>query len=135
MAADFDTFLKGPRQEAASAFVRGDPSLVLAMSADTGQATFFDPGGGFTEGAANVNRANAEGAARFGPRGTTELQIKDRGASGDLAFWTGFQTAQVESDGKITPMTIRVTEVYRLQQGEWKMVHRHASPAKEEPHP
>ena len=130
MAADFDAFLEGPRREAATAFVKGDASLVRAISPHDGHATFFDPGGGYTEGAANINRVNAEGAARFGPGSTTELDVKDRGSSGDLAFWTGFQTAQVEADGKITPMNIRVTEVYRLQDGGWKMVHRHASIAK-----
>ena len=130
MSESFEAFMQR-REEAARAFVTGDGSLVVALSAARGQATFFDPGGGFTEGAETINAGNLAGARAFGPGGTTQLEIKDQGASGDLAFWTGFQVSSVERDGKTMPMTIRVTEVFRREGEAWKMIHRHASMAKD----
>jgi ketosteroid isomerase-like protein len=52
-------------------------------------------------------------------------------ASGDLAFWTGYQHARVHlaaKPGETLPMTLRVTEVFRHEDGGWKLVHRHADP-------
>lgn len=129
MGDDFTTFLETVRRPAAEAFVAGDAGPVERLSAPAGQATFFDPGGGFTEGAEAINRANREGATQFGPNGTTELQVKDLGESGDLAFWTGFQKADLEAGGKPQSMRLRVTEVFRCEDGGWKMIHRHASAA------
>ncbi|MEP7313903.1 MAG: nuclear transport factor 2 family protein [Pseudomonadota bacterium] len=129
MSDDFDAFFEDLRQPAARAFVRGDAQPVLALSARKGPATFFDPNGGLTEGAEAINQANLQSAARFGPRGTTDLDVKDRCATGELAFWTGYQDAHVEIDGTLQPMCLRVTEVFRRIDGEWRLVHRHASKA------
>jgi len=129
MSDDFPTFLETVRRPAASAFVAGDSAPVERLSAQGGQAIFFDPGGGFTEGAEAVNRANRKGASQFGPSGTTELQVKDLGESGDLAFWTGFQAADIDTGGEQRSMRLRVTEIFRREDGGWKMIHRHASVA------
>lgn len=129
MTEDFKTFFEAARRPAASAFAAGDGAPVVRLSAQGGQATFFDPGGGFTEGAEAINRANREGASHFGPSGTTELQVKDLAESGDLAFWTGFQTADLDVGGKRQLMRLRVTETYRREADGWKMIHRHASMA------
>ena len=121
------------REAAARAYVTGDPEPVVALSAMSGQATFFDPGGGFTKGAETVNRSNREASHLFGPSGTTRFEIHDQGESGDLAFWTGFQIAEMEiagKDGKV-PMKLRITEVFRRDGETWRMVHRHASLAKD----
>jgi len=34
----------------------------------------------------------------------------------------------VTSQDKPTPMALRVTHVYRKEDGAWKLVHRHADP-------
>jgi ketosteroid isomerase-like protein len=133
MGEKFTTFMR-KREAAARAFVNGDAEPVAALSIDAGQATFFDPGGGFTEGASEVNRVNREGAKSFGPESSTQLEVHDRDESGDLAFWVGYQSAEVElrGKGKKVPMRIRVTEIFRRVGEDWKMIHRHASMAKEE---
>jgi ketosteroid isomerase-like protein len=133
MSESFEEFMRR-RETAARAYVAGDPSLVEALAASDGPATFFDPAGGFIEGAKQVNAANRLGASAFGPKGVTFLEVKDQGVAGDLAFWTGFQDADIEvkATGAIVPMRLRVTEVFRRTEGEWRMVHRHASPARDE---
>lgn len=134
MAEKFTTFML-KREAAAQAFVCGDPEPVTALSVDAGQATFFDPGGGFTEGAKEVNRVNREGSLAFGPDGSTQLDVHDSDESGELAFWVGYQLAEVELKGRgqKVPTRIRVTEIFRRTGEEWKLIHRHASTAKDSP--
>lgn len=129
MPDDFDEFMTR-REEAARAYVTGNPEPVASLSAKTGQAIFFDPGGGFTEGTAQVNEVNRLGSGQFGSKGTTSFEVKDLASSRDLAFWTGFQVAEVELKGQMVSMRLRVTEVFRHNGDEWELIHRHASPAK-----
>jgi hypothetical protein len=64
--SDFKPFLETTRRAAAAAFVRGDASGVITLSADSGTATFFDPSGKLTKGPDAINEANTKGAAHFG---------------------------------------------------------------------
>jgi ketosteroid isomerase-like protein len=50
-------------------------------------------------------------------------------ASGDLGYVVGIEHSTV-SVGGATPEAyeLRVTEVFRREDGEWKVVHRHADP-------
>jgi ketosteroid isomerase-like protein len=44
--------------------------------------------------------------------------------------WTGFQSAKVKIQGRSDPMDmkLRITELFRRIDGDWKLVHRHADP-------
>jgi SnoaL-like domain len=46
--------------------------------------------------------------------------------SGDLAYTVELEHTSVSVDGApIAPYTLRVTQVYRREDGEWRIVHRH----------
>jgi len=123
---DFDAFMRA-REAAARAYVKGDVEPLARMAAESDPVTFFSPGGQNVSGARAVAERYATDARRFGRDGTTSLEVL-HSASGDLAFWTGLQHAEAEIDGKRSPMTLRVTEVFRVEHGEFKLVHRHAEP-------
>jgi NAD(P)H-dependent FMN reductase/ketosteroid isomerase-like protein len=127
---DFEAFLKR-RQEIASAYVRGEGAPLAAILTEVDPATFYGPSGNWETGAKVVAESYARGAKTFGDSSSTRLQILQSGASGTLAFWTGLQHASVqdEKNGK-TEMTLRVTEVFRFEDGDFKLVHRHADAAK-----
>ena len=52
-----------------------------------------------------------------------ELQAHD--VVGEMAFTVGFEHTSVSVDGKPRSYTLRVTQVYRREGGEWKVAHRH----------
>ncbi len=45
---------------------------------------------------------------------------------GDMAYTVGYERTKASFDGQPRQYTLRVTQVYRREGGEWKVVHRHA---------
>jgi len=95
--------------------------------------------GGRTEGAKKVVADYRKGAKAFQAGGKSRLEILQMNASGGLAFWTGLQHAKARMKGKDkpVPMDLRITEIFRREEGSWKLVHRHADmlalPPKKQP--
>jgi ketosteroid isomerase-like protein len=53
-----------------------------------------------------------------------ELQAYD--VVGDMAYTAGLEHTSASVDGKPRTYTLRATQVYRREDGEWKVAHRHA---------
>ena len=64
-------------------------------------------------------------AARFSDSGTCEFEMIAAGASGDLAYTVGYEHTTTHVDGEARTYTLRATQVYRREDGIWKVVHRH----------
>jgi len=125
---DFDEFFNARRRLAAEAHTNGDPQPLDALVARDGAATFHSPRSDTVCGADAVATRYQSDAASFAPGGETNLEVLQKDASGDLAFWTGFQHATVHFAGRdhLVTMRIRVTEVFRRASGQWDLIHRHA---------
>ena len=55
-------------------------------------------------------------------------------ADGDLGYLVGIQRAtvrMVETDDPVE-MALRLTELYRREDGAWRLIHRHADALKDE---
>ena len=66
-------------------------------------------------------------ATRFSNLTDYRFELEAAGASGDLAYTLGYEYISFSMDGgPVQPITLRVTHVYRREDGEWKIVHRHA---------
>jgi NAD(P)H-dependent FMN reductase/ketosteroid isomerase-like protein len=119
------------RPDIAAAYVDGEFTPLEGILTRRDPATFFSPRGDATQGAQTVAKRYKEDARSFAPKGESRLEVLQTRASGDLAFWTGYQHARVHmaaKPGEAVPMTIRVTEIFRYEDGGWKLVHRHGDP-------
>ena len=65
-------------------------------------------------------------AAWFSDSAEYEFEVIAAGASGDLAYTVGYEHNRVKVDGQPRTYTLRVTHVYRREDGHWRIVHRHA---------
>jgi len=128
---DFNSFLER-REKASTAFVNGHAEPLAGLSARTSPATLFGPKGDCVQGAPQVNAANAEGARRFRGASRNDFEAMHIGVDDHLAYWVGLQRSIVEMEGqdKPVPFDLRVTEIYRREDGQWKLIHRHADPLK-----
>lgn len=124
---EFDEFLRR-RESASNDYIRGSAQKLSAMLTHQDPATFMPPGGAVIEGAIEAENAQLAGASGFGPDSDGHFEVLNSGSSGDLAFWTGRQIASVGVKGQDQPvrMILRVSEVFRREDGQWKLVHRHA---------
>jgi len=135
MSHDFEAFLK-EREAAANAYVNGDAKPLGALSTTTDPATFYSPQGDVVQGAPTVTARYDKDVSSFRKPGETHFEVLQSGSEGALAFWTGYQHAEVHLGDKPDPipMKLRVTEVFRFEAGSWRLVHRHAdAPNKPEP--
>ena len=104
----------------------GDATSWLEMWSRNEPVTVFGALGVAPSGTEAVDRNFREVATRFANGSDFRLEVIAAGVSGDLAYNVGYETSLVSLDaGPVGPSRIRVTHVYRRENGEWKMVHRH----------
>jgi len=127
MDEDFVQFLKA-RERASAAYIEGDVAPLAAITSRNDPASFMPPSGAVVTGAAAVTRAHAEGARQFRKGSHGRFEILQSGSAGDLGFWTGLHHAQMSIIGqdRPVPMVLRTTEIFRRENGDWKLVHRQA---------
>ena len=131
---DFSTFMQR-REEIARAYVNGNAAPLQDVVTHRDPATLFPPQGVPQRGAADVERAYVSDAQHFTPGSESRLDVMHSEA-GRLAFWSGTEIATVRTADNETlqSMHVRVTEIFRLEEGDWKLVHRHADiPAAAQP--
>jgi ketosteroid isomerase-like protein len=60
-----------------------------------------------------------------------EYEIVAAGVFGDMAYTAGYERTQASINGEPRQYVLRVTQIYRREDGEWKVAHRHADTAPE----
>jgi ketosteroid isomerase-like protein len=90
--------------------------------------TFFSPRGSYRQGADQVWSTYEHDAESFALGSDSHFEILHLGASDGIAYWVGFQRATVYMRGRAeaVPFNLRVTEVFRREGDDWKLIHRHA---------
>ncbi len=84
--------------------------------------------GGYESGWTSVGPRLDWAAARFAEERNATSERLAAGESGDLAYEIFLEKADTRLVGveDFHPMTLRVTHLYRREQGEWKLIQRHA---------
>jgi ketosteroid isomerase-like protein len=126
--SELDTFLAttlARQLSAEEALCNGDPAPRLALWSTRDPVTVL--------GAERNARGWEEASqlfrwlgSRFSNCASYRFDLVAAGVSGDLAYTVGSERISLSMDGvPIEPFTLRVTHVYRRENGEWKIVHRH----------
>jgi ketosteroid isomerase-like protein len=55
-----------------------------------------------------------------------EFELLSHDVVGDMAYTTGLEHTSASVDGQPRTYTLRATQVYRREGGEWRVAHRHA---------
>lgn len=108
----------------------GDASQMVDVWSHSEAVTAMHPIGGEQVGWQAV-RESFEQVAALAAGGRVELVDQIVHAGADLAYETGTERGRAELAGETIAIEQRVTNIYRREGGEWKVVHHHAdlSPA------
>lgn len=126
---DLDRALAASRA-AVLGVINGDASLIHALYADGDDVTLGNPFGPFVRGRAAVLEETATAATRYrdGELGDFELLARHETDGLACVVETERFRAKLGGSDEAKSVSLRVTSVYRVEQGTWRLVHRHADP-------
>lgn len=115
---------------AINGMVTGDSSPMSDVWSHSETVTTMHPLGGEQIGWTAV-RESFEQVAGIASSGRVQLVDQIVEAGTDLAYEVGVERGEAKLAGENVSIEQRVTNVYRLEAGQWKMVHHHTdiSPA------
>ena len=124
---DFRTTTLARQAEAEDAMVLGDPTPRMEMWSRQDPVTLLGAATGLCKsGWDDLSRIFRWVASTFSEVSDFSFDVEVADVSGDLAYSVGYERFNGSIDGRpVAPMTVRVTHVYRRENGEWKIVHRH----------
>ena len=111
-------------------FARGDPDPVKQLLSQADDITLANPFGPPRRGRAAIMQALDYASGRFRDGQMASSDEIARYVSDDLVTILEIEhwRARVGGGDSIEPWILRVTTTFRREDGEWKMVSRHADP-------
>jgi ketosteroid isomerase-like protein len=124
---DFVTPTLARQVQAEQALINGDPEPRLAMTSTQDPVTIFGAKVPLRRGWDEVSEVLRWLASRWTNATAYRFEVLAAEVSGDLAYMVGFEhIANSVVGAPVEPYTLRVTHIFRREQGEWKIAHRHA---------
>jgi len=115
---------------ALDAFVQGNPEPVKRLFSRRDDVTLANPLGPPVRGWSQVAEAIDRAASQVREGESVLFEIISEYATEDLAYNLELEKVRVKTVGtdEFGDISLRVTTIYRREDGEWKIVHRHADP-------
>ena len=136
--SEFRAFLR-QWEEGQSRFLRGDPALWKQNASQREDVTILGAFGGYEKGWAEVGLRYDWAASQYKERpAKVEVDYVSMMVAGDLAFTVAIERQEeVRSGGHpaAAMRTLRATQIFRREEGAWKLLHRHADPLTEKKPP
>lgn len=112
---------------ALNAMLGGDAGPMLAVWSHADDVTYMSPFGELLRGWAAVEASwLGQAEARLG--GAVRGEELQHTAGDSLGFSVGFERGEVQVEGRPTPVDIRATCMFRLEDGAWRMIGHHTDP-------
>ena len=111
-------------------FVKGNPELVKQMWSHAEDVSVANPYGPPVRGWDEVSEVVEHAASLRRDGKATGYEVVAKYMTSELASVVQIERAESKvGDGEeITPYVLRATNIFRPEDGEWKLVHRHADP-------
>jgi ketosteroid isomerase-like protein len=128
-ANDLDSAIE-QSHAALAAILKGDPGVYKALYSDRDDVTLGNPFGPYARGRRQVEETLAGAASHYRDGEVTGVELVAKYVSDDLACIVEVERGRSKVGGakELAPVAVRVTSVFRLERGAWKLVHRHADP-------
>jgi ketosteroid isomerase-like protein len=117
-------------QQALDEFMKGNPEPVKELFSHREDVTLANPLGPPAHGWEQVGATIEHAAAQFRDGRLVSVEIVEKQATPEFAYsvWLERAEGKVGAREDIAPSTLRVTMIYRPEEGTWKVLHRHADP-------
>jgi ketosteroid isomerase-like protein len=125
--SELESFLDVVRTDVRSAEIalhQGDPEPRIAMWSTNEPVTLF--GADYTAvGVEEAHQVFRRLAGMFQEFRGYDVELIAAGTSGDLAYTVSIERPVMTFRGVSGEMPLRVTQIYRPEDGNWRLVHRH----------
>ncbi len=111
-------------------FVKGKPELQKEMFSHHDDVTLANPFGGVKQGWKQVGEELEHASSLLSEGNGYLFENISKWLTPELALIFEIERFKGKLGGKqdIVPMALRVTTVFRMEDGNWKVLHRHADP-------
>ena len=126
---DFDEVVEH-YQRALGEFVKGNPEPNKMVFSHQEDVTLANPLGPAVRGWEQVAATMERAASQVSEGEIVAFENVARYVTPELAYvvWVELNKAKLGARQEIVPFALRVTTIFRPEDGTWKVVHRHADP-------
>src|ERR671932_686534 len=111
-------------------FLKGDPEPTKSVFSHRDDVTLANPFGPPARGWDEVAKTLERAASQFRDGEATGFENVAKYVTAELAYIVEIERSKTKVEGRedVTPISLRVTTIFRAEEGTWKVVHRHADP-------
>jgi ketosteroid isomerase-like protein len=115
---------------ASGEFLKGNPKPTQELFSHREDVTLANPFGPPVRGWEQVAKVSEHAASQVRDGEFVSAEIIEKNVTPELAYVVEIEQAKAKIGGSedITPFALRVTMIFRPEDGTWKIVHRHADP-------
>src|SRR5919107_4341847 len=115
---------------ASDEFLKGNPEPVNKLWSRREDVTLANPYGPPVRGWDEVAKVTEHAASQVRDGELVSVEIVAKHVTAELAYVVEIEHPEAKIGGRedITPFALRVTMIFRSEDGGWKTVHRHADP-------
>ena len=116
--------------QAVNAIVTGDASPQKQVWSGQSDVTLANPFGTPIRGWSEVERVIGRAASHLRGGEPNRFERISGHVGTDMAYIVEIERTRVKvgQSDELSPVSLRVTTIFRLEEGQWKVVHRHADP-------
>jgi ketosteroid isomerase-like protein len=128
-AEDFDRAIEASHR-ALEEIANGEPRAFFELFSEREDATLANPFGPPARGRNEIEEAGRRAASHYRDGRGVEFENFAKCVTADLGYILEIERfeAKVGRSEEVTPVALRVTSIFRPEDGSWKLVHRHADP-------